>query len=89
MEINGGRDHMTIVLKLLVDDVLILRFDFLQPDIPVSAVDGDVLVEKELEPAACVGSEPILRIVKAARALHGRVVPSASSEQKGSQSRRS
>jgi len=41
-----------VVVKLLVDDVLVLGFDLFEPDIAIGAVDGKMSIEEELQPAA-------------------------------------
>jgi hypothetical protein len=48
VEVQSDRDHMTVVIELLVDDVLIFGLDSFQPDVPIGAVNGPMLVQKEL-----------------------------------------
>ena len=54
-------DHVPVVVKLLVDDVLILGFDLFEPDIAIGAVDGKMSIEEELQPAARMKPEAVLR----------------------------
>ena len=39
VEVQSDCDHVTVVIELFVDDVLIFGLDFLQPDIPIGAVN--------------------------------------------------
>ena len=39
MEVQTDRDHMTVVIELLILDVLILGFNLFQPNVPIGAVD--------------------------------------------------
>jgi hypothetical protein len=48
VEVQSDRDPMTVVIELLVDDLLIFGLDSFQPDVPIGAVNGPMLVQKEL-----------------------------------------
>ena len=87
MEIYPDRDHVAIVAELLVDAVLVFRFNLLQQDVPIGAIDGEMFVEEELESAAHVSPEPILRIVEIPRPTHSRVIPTPAAENEGGQPR--
>jgi hypothetical protein len=77
MEIDTDRDHVAIILKFFIDDVLVPGFDFFQPDIPIGAVDGHVLIEEELKASTRMCSKPILGVIESPRSLDGRVIPTA------------
>ena len=48
VKIETNRDHVTVVIELFVDNVLILGLYFFHPNVPVRPVNGDVLIQKQL-----------------------------------------
>ena len=44
MEVEADRDHVAIVLELLVHDVLVSSLNLFQPDVAIGAIDRDVLI---------------------------------------------
>ena len=48
VKIETDRDHVAVVIELLVGDILIPGLDFFHPDVSVGPVNGEVLIEKEL-----------------------------------------
>ena len=83
VKVHSDRDHVPVVVKLLVDDVLVLGFDLFEPDIAIGAVDGKMSIEEELQPAARMKPEAVLRIVESPRPCDGGVVPAASPRMNG------
>ncbi len=51
MEVEAGRDHMAVVVEAFIFDVLVSRFNVLQPNVTIGAVDRDVVAEEELKPS--------------------------------------
>jgi hypothetical protein len=48
MEVEADRDHVAIILELLVHDVLVSGLNFLQPNVAIRTIDRDMLIEEKL-----------------------------------------
>ena len=67
VKVHSDRDHVPVVVKLLVDDVLVLGFDLFEPDIAIGAYEKCGL--KKNCSAARMKPEAVLRIVEIHPAL--------------------
>ena len=85
VKVDTDRHHLTAVTKVFILDILVPRVDILEPDLAIGPSDRDSVIEPDLQSTAHVPPEPILRIIESAGSLHGRVIPSASSENEGAE----
>jgi hypothetical protein len=79
---------MAIVIEFLVFKILISGLETFQPDVAIGAVDREMVGNEELQPAADVPSESMLRVGKVAGAVDRGKIPSAAPEDERSQSSR-
>jgi hypothetical protein len=49
MEVEADSNHVAVVVKFLVLDILVFRLNILQPNESIGTVDRDSVAEEELE----------------------------------------
>lgn len=86
MEVEADGNHVPVVVKFLVFNILIFRLNILQPNVSIGTVDRDLVAEEELETSSSMETESILRVIEIARAFDRGVIPPSAAKQKGSQS---
>ncbi len=82
VQVQTNGHHVPVLLELFITQGGVLRVDFLEPDMAIGAIEGEMFAEKELQASPHMSAKPMLRLVEVAGAFDMGEVPAGPSENK-------